>query len=349
MAEFSFGQVEAILASLHDIAEHKRVAFAGRLKFLQKNGIPRRARPGRGKTGSYNFVQLMQLAAALELLKSGMTPQRAARLIDNNWGALRHTVYVGTYTKAELADVDPGDHVERIRTDWVWLVAMDALADLTREGISEFDDYEAIRPISVDVLAGLFDGWGGGYSPDGWRLLMINGTALTRAVVFQTVFQFRFSTVADLRDDIHTEVRELEKASAALNFAEARKTLDEDPARRTQFIEQFRELNETDFSTNPPRPPAVLRYEADEIISRLSPQARTLWSSMANEWERDEGAQVTITDQTRAALIELIDYGFMGADPDASSAKLSLEITPLGRAAMTVIRNREKRSVDPEA
>jgi hypothetical protein len=345
MAEFTFGQVEAIMASLHDIADHKRVAFAGRLKFLQKNGVPRRTRPGRGKTGSYNFSQLMQLAAAVELLKSGMTPQRAARLIDRNWGVLRHSVHMGTYTKAELADYDSSYTVERARVDWIWLVEMDALADLTADGVSDFDDYEAIKPIASDVLALSVQTWGESYNPDGWRLLMINGTALTRAVVFQTVFQFRFASVADLRQDILTEFKELEALTQALfSTNKDRDKFLEDPIRKAELAKKLSEIHEADYTTNPPTPSGVLGVQALEILQRLSIDAKNLWEKLSADWEAPQGTQVVINDETRAALIELVDYGLIGVGGDSRGERPSLELLPQGRAAMKVTR----READPD-
>src|SRR5690242_1824745 len=116
MVDFAFGQVEAVLAAMNRVASHKRIAFAGRLKFLQRNGVPLRVKPGRGRAGAYSFAQLMQLAIAVELLQSGLSPQRAAQLVQQNWGRLRNMAMHHVSQEFEQTAVLP---------TYVWMVNLE--------------------------------------------------------------------------------------------------------------------------------------------------------------------------------------------------------------------------------
>lgn len=339
MVDFTFGQVEATLAAINGIADHKRVAFAGRLKFLQKHGLPKRDRPGRGKAGTFTFGQTMQIGLGVELLKFGIPPQRAARLVGHNWSELRYSVYLGTYTQNEARDLADERGADPPHMNWLWLVRLDALADLTAGGESEYDDYEAIEAVELEGVASMLDAMAHARDANGRRTLLINGTALTRAVLHQIAFGFRFATIEAMREDILEETRELtrmlEDAGHLLS-----KRVDLTPGQKTELIRKLREAKEADYSTNPPTPAHVVERHAREMIARLEPSAVKLLASLHRDWDKD-GAQTTISDEkSRAALINLIDFGAITLpedwDPDVKNPPLNLEITPLGFAASRV-------------
>lgn len=207
MVEFSFGQVEATLAAINDIADHKRVAFAGRLKFLLKNGLlaRERQRPGRGKAGTFTFPQVLQLALAVELLRFGLTPQRSAQIVDRSWGGLSYTAYTSILTDNEWTELCRQNKVKSFdRTDWMWLVQSDAMSELvtTRDGYRGNDD-----TIIVEMLEFIDDLLSTGSdceNPSERRTMLINGTALVQAV-FRQIAEFRFATTDALRDDLRDE------------------------------------------------------------------------------------------------------------------------------------------------
>ena len=81
---FTFAQVEAALASCHDIADNKRSAFANRLKHLQKLGFLPEIKTGRGKAAAYKGQHIYLLGLALEFIELGLTPERTILTINQN-------------------------------------------------------------------------------------------------------------------------------------------------------------------------------------------------------------------------------------------------------------------------
>src|SRR5215218_3251978 len=139
--DLSFGQIEAVCAEFNRIASDKRVAFAGRLKQLQKHDIiDRTRRPGRGKAGTYTFSDLMKFVIAGELMQSGLMPQQVARLVSGSWDILRYSVYCGTLTDEQIEQwqempLGPGEEI----ADWYWMLTPEALREMTEEGIGQYD------------------------------------------------------------------------------------------------------------------------------------------------------------------------------------------------------------------
>lgn len=197
MREFTFGQVEAILARHNTIADHKRVAFGGRLKFLQKNGVPhRRTKPGRGKAASFSFSELIQIAAAVELLQAGLTPQKAARIISTNWTVLEPTiVHAIKYGPLEQGKRHP-EH---------WILHPSELSDLMDSDLSDYDltpvycfDTEHVQKVVSYGEKGIRH----------QRHLVINGLDLVRDIVHLVSDKFRYAS----KDEIFSGVlEEIEK------------------------------------------------------------------------------------------------------------------------------------------
>ncbi len=135
--ELTFGQVETVLSRLNRISDEKRGAFVGRLKFLQRNGVPQRDTPGRGKAGTYTLEQLFELALAVELLQAGLAPQLAARVVKSNWVRLLDDVF-SLILGFEMANTDSTNEVAFVEVSWIWLIPLAELQDLS--------DVDAGRP-----------------------------------------------------------------------------------------------------------------------------------------------------------------------------------------------------------
>lgn len=82
----SYAAVESALAQLHGASpEVQRGALRGRIKHLQRLGLPLGNRPKKGPGNDYTDPQIWQLALALELAQCGIDPTTIVRLISENW------------------------------------------------------------------------------------------------------------------------------------------------------------------------------------------------------------------------------------------------------------------------
>lgn len=82
----SYAIVETALARLHDAGpEVQRGAFRGRLKHLQRLGLPLGEKPGKGTRIDYDAQQIWQLAIALELAEFGIDPLKIAQIVKSAW------------------------------------------------------------------------------------------------------------------------------------------------------------------------------------------------------------------------------------------------------------------------
>lgn len=80
----TFGEMEARLARLHEIASDKRTQFQARLRNFQRLGIPAGVGAGRGKSVHYSPGQVVQMALALELTQLGLLPERVVQVFHLN-------------------------------------------------------------------------------------------------------------------------------------------------------------------------------------------------------------------------------------------------------------------------
>jgi hypothetical protein len=82
----SYATVETALARLHDAGpEVQTGAFRGRLKHLQRLGLPLGEKPGKGSRIDYDAQQIWQLAIALELAEFGIDPTKIVNIVKNAW------------------------------------------------------------------------------------------------------------------------------------------------------------------------------------------------------------------------------------------------------------------------
>lgn len=188
--EFSFGQIEAVCAALSRISSDKRVAFAGRLKSLQKYGIA--DRPGRGKAGTYSFPELMRFVVALELMQCGLMPQMAARVVNVSWRQLRPCIYLATF-------VEEGAE----RPVWYWTLAPEALRDMSQSGAGNYAGAAAIQAVPAEqVTARLMATDPLSERP---RLIVLNGTAISKAAINAVDLQFHYATVQIMQASLDAE------------------------------------------------------------------------------------------------------------------------------------------------
>lgn len=82
----AYAVVETALARMHGAdAEVQRGAFRGRMKHLQRLGLPLGDKPGKGRRIDYSEAQIVQLALALELSEAGLDPTRIVTFIESCW------------------------------------------------------------------------------------------------------------------------------------------------------------------------------------------------------------------------------------------------------------------------
>lgn len=212
MSRFTFGEVEAVLAELNRIASDKRVAFGARVKNLQKQGLKTsRGSPGKGRVARYTYVEVVELAVGIELLRLGIPPQRAASIVSKSSNAFCYTAYLATYTYDEAMAAATERGIDLPELYRAWLIRYDALADMTVYGHHETDDWEAVETVELSKIKTIFEigAFGGDDEIDGVprRHLAINGSALCRRIVEIAAHRFLFATPEEMREDILEELR----------------------------------------------------------------------------------------------------------------------------------------------
>jgi hypothetical protein len=86
---WTFGELEAVLASVHGIDQTKRTAFQSRLKNFHRLGYPLGFKAMKGKAATYTPLQIIDMALAVEMTQLGLPPERAVWvLVRNRWPIL---------------------------------------------------------------------------------------------------------------------------------------------------------------------------------------------------------------------------------------------------------------------
>lgn len=286
---FSFGQLEELLARMHSIAPDRKVAFQGRLKHLQRWGFPTREKPGKGKAIAYTIEHVFRAVLALEFIQAGINPKFAIDMIEANWGEVLPTIYLNSFTGSEAVTFGGGSE-----HDWCWLVRPEALRALTVEGESEYDQYEAIHPISADQLIKVLavdainiSGTLGAH----WRNLVINGGPLVRGVIFLIDHEFGWAKRDDLISDLNMLVGQRQARLESLFASFDRELGDlarqgrEDRARRGADAQPYSEMY-------------------PELISEAAVIAEIIPSGMEAVFGASEGESVQISEENLRFLAD---------------------------------------------
>lgn len=122
----SFSEAQFIVSLVAGIAPEKAGTFQSRLKQWQKMGFPEGTRVGRGTKAEYGALQIFQLVILVKLLRVGLTPERAQKLVTSAWSAFR-----GGIVEAVLCMANGEDHLH------YYMIQLDALSDLTTPGGSD--------------------------------------------------------------------------------------------------------------------------------------------------------------------------------------------------------------------
>lgn len=353
MVEFTFGQVEAVLSAVNNIADDKRVAFTGRLKFLQKNGVPMRSSTGRGKAGSFSFDHLLQVAVAVELLQAGLTPQRAAALVRQNWWMKAEEIY----SILEDLDYRPTDFLDYAHSeasgsrkanvkfptaiaDWVWLVYLSELMDLS--GSSDYPTMRAIQAVSHATLSDWSEG-GGISRAFGMRCLVINAAALFSHVAYAVVIRFHYWTLPELLNDL--EEAEIDLAESARLFREAIRVGQNEfvitGKMRKNIIKRA-----AFYSSSMPMPET--RNLVRMVQCGLSQETNTFWHlivAFSDLAENRLDARELPIEAIINSVRELVVFGILKETEDANV----FHWTPFGRRYAQMVDIDGERNVDPEA
>lgn len=95
----TYKQAFDFLKFAHLIPDDRQVALRGRLQRLQKLGFPKGTNTGKGRAAQYGPEQLVWLAVAFELLEIGLTPERAANVVQRNADRIREATGAAVKTQ----------------------------------------------------------------------------------------------------------------------------------------------------------------------------------------------------------------------------------------------------------
>jgi hypothetical protein len=86
---WTFGELESVLAHVHDIDQTKRTAFQSRLKNFHRLGYPIAFQATKGRAASYTPCQIAEMALAVEMTQLGLPPERVTLVLGfNRWPTL---------------------------------------------------------------------------------------------------------------------------------------------------------------------------------------------------------------------------------------------------------------------
>jgi hypothetical protein len=153
-----FGQVEKALASVNGIAEEHRSKLRARLQTWQKLKFPAGVNTGRGVKALYGLNEIFQLVIMMELLKRGLTPERAIAVTNRHWESLK----AGIHTC--IVRLDAGARPNEA----VAIIYVDGLLDLRGRD----DAFETTLTVlhDADISAIYADAWDD--LSEGWRDVM---------------------------------------------------------------------------------------------------------------------------------------------------------------------------------
>jgi hypothetical protein len=182
---WTFGELEAVLASVHGIDQTKRTAFQSRLKNFHRLGYPLGFRAVKGKAATYTPLQIIEMALAVEMTQLGLPPERASFvLIRNRWPILMAIQMAAGELRKEPAAFDsvegPSDRAPSMFLYFDPSALHPLTLHLPAEVLPDLD--EAANTFFYGGIAIVRDGIAPWTSGSSARLSLINLTALARNV-----------------------------------------------------------------------------------------------------------------------------------------------------------------------
>ncbi|MEG3144242.1 hypothetical protein U1839_06205 [Sphingomonas sp. RT2P30] len=322
MVDLSFAQVEETLARVHNMDWQKRGAFTSRLKHMQKQGLPRRALPGRGKAGSYNFSQLTQMGIGLELIQIGFPPKLAADTVLGNWPEMRVTALLATYNTLELRTMDPPESIE----PWFWMLTPEVMRELATSGVTDIDNYLSVQTVAASELSEKIVSYDRvGVVGESRRRVILNGTEVVREILKKAVYELECGTAEELRADI---VDEIQREQTALNDAMGIFANGVGSAVEVERAIEMMDLRKVFPLT------VEEKAQAAAIIARLDSDQRDIVAAMIAS-----APAMTIAQSKRLAQLGLIANGSTSHNP---------LLTPIGMSVASELRWMAEDEETPE-
>ncbi len=157
MATFTYGQVEAALASMHNVNEKSAGAFHARINRFQKLGIVP-VSPGKGQKIAYDARLIIIWAFALELSQFRITPEFIKRIVSISGQDIIDSLYNTT-----------------VHGDQIYYIDTSILSEHLNNAV---DKYKSFGIVSADEMAGRVSG-DGAFT----RLLLVNLSVMRRQLV----------------------------------------------------------------------------------------------------------------------------------------------------------------------
>lgn len=149
--KLSYSDLVDFLCWMNRIAPDSEAAFRARLRHFQRLGFPEGSNTGKGKRAKYDLDMLLQLVIAIQFMQAGMTPQRIVHLVTKNWNETR-TYLLFACAPEPLVSAD-GD---KLSNELVLCVSPESLRDITTDGESDQDYYEAFNFVEAEKLGDFF-------------------------------------------------------------------------------------------------------------------------------------------------------------------------------------------------
>jgi hypothetical protein len=146
LSELSFGQLEACLAHIQQVADEKRYTFQSRLKQWQKMGFPAGTKVGKGVKVKYTFQHLCQIVVMMQMMRLGLTPERSIHMVNSGWPRFREGMLQGI------------DNLAKVQPQIVYaFVHVNALAELNWDPMP-WKDTVTVDIVTDEELSGLWFG-----------------------------------------------------------------------------------------------------------------------------------------------------------------------------------------------
>ena len=344
MQQFSFAEVEAILARQFRIASRKRAAFRSRVKALQKYGVPKGQARGRGLPASFNVDQILQTALGLELTNAGLSPQIACKVVLRSWWANLPLVYEALNF---LNGNEPED--EGLALGWCWRIFVENFDELMDPKLRDSwsQQYYWLTPMVGYDLWALNGVSGKNRSPSIERAVVINATAFFATFVWAIGLETTMA-LGEVLADYREAERSLPDIAAIVSRELAVEVEDAisgvgDGANQRAAAEKRRE-EASHFLSNE-------RGEQDlwALQLALSDAAHEEMSWAITPSISRSGIPQTgeVLDRRREGQTELYERGLIEEPPIDAFAEPVL--TKLGRIFVTKFSLEGDRYVDPEA